>query len=154
MLVVVLIGVIFVLPNTITTSEQVPGSGQATEDTAADAEAPDDDDRPDRDSRVVAREDTEEVLGQLLSRMDTLERRAVQRWGGLRYKRAQEVYEQGDAAYLARDYAMASDKYREAIEIVDPLLGEVDDVFAATFANAQAALEVDRDRRSIAGRSR
>ncbi len=141
-LVVVLIGVIFILPNTITTSEQTPGSGQATEDTAADAEAPDDDDRPDRDSRVVAREDTEEVLGQLLSRMDTLERRAVQRWGGLRYKRAQEVYEQGDAAYLARDYAMASDKYREAIEIVDPLLGEVDDVFATTFANAQAALEV------------
>jgi len=129
-LVAVLIGVVFILPNAVTTDpdqpaaggEQVPGSGQAIEDTAADAEAPDGDDRPGRDARVVARGETEEVLGQLLSRMDILERRAVQRWGGLRYKQAQEVYEQGDAAYLARDYATASDRYREAIEIVDPLL--------------------------------
>jgi tetratricopeptide (TPR) repeat protein len=121
-------------------SEQVPGSGQATEDAEAGAEAQDDDDRPGRDARVVARSETEVVLGQLLSRMDTLERRAVQRWGGLHYKRAQEIYAQGDAAYLARDYATASDKYREAIEIVDPLLTEVDDIFATTLANAQAAL--------------
>ena len=148
-LVVVLIGVVFILPNTISTGpdqptaggEQAPGSGQATEATAADAEAPDGDNRPGRDARVVARDETEVVLGQLLSRMDTLERRAVQRWGGLRYKQAQEIYEQGDAAYLARDYATASDKYLEAIEIVDPLLDEVDDVFATTFASATAALE-------------
>ena len=146
-LVAVLIGVVFILPNTISTGpdeptaagEQAPGSGQAIEDTAADADG---DDRPGRDARVVARDETDEVLGQLLSRMDTLERRAVQRWGGLRYKQAQEVYEQGDAAYLARNYATASDKYLEAIEIVDPLLDEVDGVFATTFANAQAALEV------------
>ena len=149
-LVAVLIGVVFILPNAVTTdpdqpaagSGQVPGTGQAIEDTAADAETPDGDDRPGRDARVVARGETEEVLGQLLSRMDILERRAVQRWGGLSYKQAQEVYEQGDAAYLARDYATASDRYREAIEIVDPLLVEVDDVFATTFENAQAALEV------------
>jgi len=140
-LVAILIGVVFLLPNTVTTElEQAPASGQATEDASAGAEAQDDDDRPGRDARVVARSETEEVLGQLLSRMDTLERRAVQRWGGLRYKRAQEIYEQGDAAYLARDYATASDKYREAIDIVDPLLGEVDEIFATTFANAQAAL--------------
>ena len=147
-LVVILIGVVFVLPNTVIKdadqptagSEQSPASGQATEDAAAGAEAQDDDHGPGRDARVVARSETEVVLGQLLSRMDTLERRAVQRWGGLRYKRAQEIYEQGDAAYLARDYATASDKYREAIDIVDPLLGEVDDIFATTFANAQAAL--------------
>jgi len=148
-LIATLIGVVFVLPNAVTTdpdqltvgSEQALGSGQATEGTAADAEPPDGDDRPGRDARVVARSDTEDVLGQLLSRMDILERRAVQRWGGLRYKQALEVYEQGDVAYLARDYATASDRYREAIEIVDPLLVEVDDVFATTFENAQAALE-------------
>jgi len=140
-LVAILIGVVFILPDTVTTElEQAPVSGQATEDASAGAGAQDDDDRPGRDARVIARSETEEVLGQLLSRMDTLERRAVQRWGGLRYKRAQEIYEQGDTAYLARDYATASDKYREAIDIVDPLLGEVDEIFATTFANAQAAL--------------
>jgi tetratricopeptide (TPR) repeat protein len=73
--------------------------------------------------------------------MDTLESRAVQRWGGLRFARAQAVYAEGDEAYLARDYAAASQKYREAIEIVEPLLDEVDKVFESTYAEARAALE-------------
>jgi tetratricopeptide (TPR) repeat protein len=77
----------------------------------------------------------------LLSKMDTLESRAVQRWGGLRFARAQAVYAEGDEAYLARDYATASQKYREAIEIVEPLLDEVDKVFESTYAEARAALE-------------
>ena len=94
-----------------------------------------------RDERVQARAETEEVLGELLSKMETLEQRAVQRWGGLRFKQAQAVYEEGDAAYLARDYDIAREEYAAAIEILDPLLEEVDQVFATTFAEAQAALE-------------
>jgi tetratricopeptide (TPR) repeat protein len=73
--------------------------------------------------------------------METLERRAVQRWGGLRFKRAQAVYAEGDKAYLARDYATAGEKYGEAIVIVEPLLDEVDRVFARTLTDAQAALD-------------
>ena len=94
-----------------------------------------------RDARVRERSDTDEVLGELLSKMETLESRAVQRWGGLRFKQAQAVYAQGDTAYLARDYDIAAEKYGEAVTLVDPLLDEVDQVFATTFSEAQTALD-------------
>jgi len=94
-----------------------------------------------RDARVRGRADTDAILGQLLSKMETLENRAVQRWGGLRFKQAQAVYADGDEAYLARDYDVAVSKYSEAIELVDPLLEEVEQVFADTYAEAQAALD-------------
>ena len=149
-LLAILIGVVFFLPDTVTTdksdvvvvenqeSGQVeqqnkPGSGVGFTENV--------DDLSGRDVRVQARADTEEILGELLSKMETLENRAVQRWGGLRFRQAQAVYAEGDAAYLARDYELASQKYAEAIKIVEPLLDEVDQLFATTFADARAALD-------------
>ncbi len=152
-LLVLLLGVVFLLPKTV--DKPAPESAAGTDEAPA-ATAPAATDRPrqpevgfsenvedlsGRDQRVQDRAATEEVLGELLAKMDTLESRAVQRWGGLRFARAQAVYAEGDEAYLARDYATASRKYREAIDIVEPLLDEVDKVFAATYAEAQAALE-------------
>ena len=151
-LLLLLVGVVFLLPGTVEEPAAVPAAGtQSPQDTAAPAagelEQPAVDfsenveDLSGRDQRVQDRASTEEILGELLAKMDTLENRAVQRWGGLRFARAQAVYAEGDQAYLARDYAGASQKYREAIEIVEPLLDEVDKVFAATYAEARAALE-------------
>ena len=93
-----------------------------------------------RDERVQARAATEEVLGQLLAKLEVLEGRAVPRWGGLPYTRAQAAYAAGDALYLQRDYAAATQKYLEAIELVDPLLEEADRVFDAAMADGEAAL--------------
>ena len=142
-LLLLLIGVVFLLPKTVSTdSEDAQPAVEQSADAAQDAQSDDDvAATPDRDERVVARADTEAVLGQLLSKMATLESRAVQRWGGLRFKQAQELYDAADAAYLARDYATASDLYAEAIAAVDPLLDEVDAIFAKTFGEAQAALQ-------------
>ena len=151
-LLLLLLGVIFLLPKTV----DRPAGEPAADATAPEAEAPattesqtrpgvdfseNVEDLSGRDQRVQDRAATEEVLGELLAKMDTLESRAVQRWGGLRFARAQAVYGEGDEAYLARDYATASQKYREAIEIVEPLLDEVDKVFESTYAEARAALE-------------
>jgi hypothetical protein len=142
-LVLILIGVVFVLPSTVSTDKDQPTDDiERAADEERETETVDEEVAlPDRDERVVARSDTEAVLGQLLSKMATLEGRAVQRWGGLRFKQAKEIYDAGDAAYLARDYATASEKYGDAITAIDPLLDEVDDVFAKTFSDAQAALE-------------
>lgn len=150
LLLAILLGVVFLLPATV---EDLPEAGVAeTEQT----EAPVVETGPrgrgvgftenvesleGRDERVVQRAETEAVLGELLSKMDLLDKRAVQRWGGLRYRQAQAVYSQGDEAYLDRNYGLAISKYREAIEIVDPLIEEVDVVFEKTFADARAALE-------------
>ncbi len=145
LLIALLLGVVFILPDTVSTVDEPARSREAPlvgTEAEADAGAGIDAEPtlPERDVRVVARAETEAVLGQLLSMMSTLEKRAVQRWGGLRYKQAQELYAAGDTAYLARDYATARAKYRETMEVVEPLLDEVDAVFASTLRDAQAAL--------------
>ena len=151
-LLLLLLGVVFLLPRTVEEPAAVPAAGTQTP-SAEEVPAAAGQDKPDvdfsenvedlsgRDQRVQDRASTEEILGELLAKMDTLESRAVQRWGGMRFARAQAVYAEGDAAYLDRDYAAASQKYREAIDIVEPLLDEVDRVFEATYAEARAALE-------------
>ena len=151
-LLVLLLGVVFLLPRAVEKPAAVPAADTTAQDEGPQAETGVEkkssvefnenlDDLSGRDQRVQDRASTEEVLGELLAKMDTLESRAVQRWGGLRFARAQAVYAEGDEAYLARDYAAASQKYREAIEIVEPLLDEVDKVFESTYAEARAALE-------------
>jgi tetratricopeptide (TPR) repeat protein len=148
-LVLLLLGVIFLLPKTVEEERTAP---VATETEAGEADeagrrrsgvefTENVDDLSGRDERVQARADTERVLGELLSRMETLESRAVQRWGGLRFKQAQSLYAEGDAAYLDRNYAEATDKYRQAIEIVEPLLQQVDRVFAEALDSGLEALE-------------
>jgi tetratricopeptide (TPR) repeat protein len=150
-LIAVLIGVVFVLPHAVEESQppppaaepgaaaasgnekQVPGSKVDSGEDTQEMEG--------HDERVRSRADTDAVLGELLSKIDTLNKRAVERWGGLPFKQAKAVYADGDKAYLARDYDTATAKYRQAIEMLDPLLERVDDVFAKTMSDAQAALE-------------
>jgi len=150
-LLIVLLGVVFLLPKTVTREPTQPLIDAGPEEAAPTTDAgtgetgvefnENIEDLSGRDQRVQDRGATEEVLGELLAKMDTLEGRAVQRWGGLRFSRAQSVYAEGDEAYLARDYATAAEKYREAIEVVEPLLDEVDRVFDTTLAEARRALE-------------
>ncbi|NIL94397.1 MAG: protein kinase [Woeseiaceae bacterium] len=139
-LIALLIGVVFFLPQPEPTAREDAADTAETSE-AGDAAAGTERAPPQRDARVVARADTDAVLGQLLSKMDTLENRAVQRWGGLRFSQAQAVYAEGDEAYLARDYATASEKYAEAIDLLDPLLDEVEQVFENTLSEARAALD-------------
>jgi len=99
------------------------------------------DDFTKRTRQVRAKHDTEQALGELLSKLETLEARAVGRWGGQVYVEAQEVYADGDRAYLQRNYKLAAEKYEEAITIIDPLLEQVDVVFEETMNYGRTALE-------------
>ncbi len=149
LLLVLLLGVVFFLPKTVQQPESAPAPVPVTAEPAA--ETPDADAEPAapespvdalsrRDERVQARAATEEVLGQLLAKLEVLEERAVPRWGGLPYTRAQAAYEAGDAAYLQRDYAAATARYQEAITLVDPLLEQADRVFDKAMVDGEAAL--------------
>ncbi|NIA28233.1 MAG: hypothetical protein GWP02_09265, partial [Desulfobulbaceae bacterium] len=149
-LLAILVAVVFVLPASVTNDAPVHVEAQDQETAEGATEmrrksqvdfTENVDDLRGRDDRVKARADTEAVLGGLLSKMNTLEERAVQRWGGLRFRQAQAVYAEGDAAYLERDYDLATQKYQQATTIIEPLLNEVDNVFSKTLADAQAALE-------------
>lgn len=145
-LVLLLAGVVFLLPNSVdqvppVTDMPTPTDAPATPSPEATPPDPSPAATPDRDDRVEARQATEAVLGRLLAAKETLEGRAVQRWAGARYEQAMAAYEAGDAAYLARDYAVATEEYQRALESFEPLLEDVDRVFRATLDAAEDALE-------------
>ena len=142
-LLLALIGVIFLLPKTVINDGLPPQAGTGSEEELAprvDTDAVDPE-LPERDVRVQSREQTDQILGRLLSRMRTLEGRAVQRWGGVAYKRAVAAYAAGDAAYLDNEYANAADRYQEAHDALEPLLDQVDIVFATALADAEQAID-------------
>ena len=106
-LILVLLGVVFLLPRAVDRDPAEPVAGTPVEeDVTTESEIDRDDgdvgfnenieDLSGRDQRVQDRGATEEILGELLSKMDVLEGRAVQRWGGVRYARAQAIYGEGD----------------------------------------------------------
>lgn len=145
-LLLLLLGVVFYLPDRVadapptesaepSAAETEPAPETATVPGAGSELSP-----PSRDARVESRQATEVVLGRLLSMMQTLEARAVQRWGGLRYAQGRSAYEAGDQAFLDRDYETASAGYGRAIELLEPLLDEVNAVFAAALADGLSAL--------------
>lgn len=94
-----------------------------------------------REDRLRLKYDTEQALGELLSKLETLESRAVGRWGGQSFKDAQQIYADGDREYLRRNYRVAGQKYKEAITIVEPLIDKVDEVFDETMDSGRSALE-------------
>ncbi len=154
-LVALLLAVVFLLPGTVDDDLEPavldePAVAEPAEEIEADAEPPPEEAAPARDERVVAREDAEAVLGELLAKQRTLEGRAVPRWGGLAWRQGSEAYEAGDQAYLAQDYATAIERYEEAIELIDPLLNEVDVVFRRTLNDAGEALESGDTREAVA----
>jgi hypothetical protein len=82
---------------------------------------------------------TDDTLGDLLSQLERLRYRAIDRWGGQEYLDAVDVYAEGDAAYLARNYRLAGERYREASRLLEPFFDRIDSVFEETLANAKEA---------------
>ena len=99
-LITVLLGVVFLLPKTVDEEGTAAVADETTEaaDPAADekqkpgaAFSENVEDLSGRDERVQSRAETETVLGELLSKLETLANRAVRRWGGLRCRQARGV---------------------------------------------------------------
>lgn len=87
------------------------------------------------------RYNVEMILGELLSDFETLERRSVQRWAQVPYRRARDFYAQGDAAFLKRNWAAAEVHYLDALSVLEPLFDRVEPEFEKALAAAKAAFE-------------
>ncbi len=84
---------------------------------------------------------TDSALGDLLSQLERLRFRAIDRWGGQEYLDALDVYAEGDQAYVDRNYRLAGDKYRQASRQLEPFFARIEKVFEETLAAAQAAFD-------------
>jgi tetratricopeptide (TPR) repeat protein len=84
---------------------------------------------------------TDEALGDLLSQLERLRYRAIDRWGGQDYLDAVDVYAEGDRAYVGRNYRLAGERYRTASKMLEPFFDRIGKVFEETLAAAKAAFE-------------
>ena len=84
---------------------------------------------------------TDNSLGDLLSQLERLRYRAIDRWGGQPYLDAVDVYGQGDEAYISRNYTLAGEKYRQATEMLKPFFSQIEAVFEQSMAGGKEALE-------------
>ena len=144
LLLVAFLGVIFWLPDAVERSSRDgstaadPAAPAATD--AADTEATATEAPPTADSSdPVVKTATDETLGELLSKLERLKLRGIERWGGQSYLEAIALYEQGDRAFLDRDYRLAGERYRAAIEKLDPFFGRIDLEFRETLETAEQA---------------
>jgi tetratricopeptide (TPR) repeat protein len=178
-LVIVLLGVVFLLPDAVDQGVQVspPAAENALPEmqdpVAADAPATGEDDLVSPENRVSRnyvpentaldnerilfnesdadysglddegklRFNVEGILGELLSDFETLERRGVERWAPVQYKRAQDFYKKGDDAYLRKDWSVAEIAYLDALTILEPLFDQVEPEFEKALSGAKAAFD-------------
>lgn len=93
------------------------------------------------DSAARVKAATDDALGDLLSQLERLRFRAIDRWGGQEYLDAVDVYAEGDQAYLGRNYRLAGERYRTASDMLAPFFDRIDGVFQDTLVAAIAAFE-------------
>lgn len=93
------------------------------------------------DAEGRARFSAEQTLGELLSAFEVLEARGVERWASVEYRKAKDVYAEGDKAYLAKEFAYAEQKYLDAIAGLEPLYDRIEPTFLKAYGDAELAFE-------------
>jgi tetratricopeptide (TPR) repeat protein len=88
------------------------------------------------DKEGRARLDAETTVGELLSAFEVLELRGVDRWAPREYRAARELYADGDAAYLKKDFAYAEEFYLASLTVLEPLYDRIEPTFDEAYAGA------------------
>ncbi len=93
------------------------------------------------DDEARARLNAESTLGELLSALEVLEGRGVERWAAREHGEASELYSSGDRAYLKKDFAYAEELYLGALTVLEPLYERIEPTFDKAYADAELAFE-------------
>jgi tetratricopeptide (TPR) repeat protein len=88
-----------------------------------------------------ARFNAELTLGELLSALEILESRGIERWAVREHRSAREMYKSGDEAYLEKDFAYAEELYLGALTVLDPLYDKIEPTFQKAYSDAVFAFE-------------
>ncbi|MEC8179644.1 MAG: hypothetical protein VX072_08260, partial [Pseudomonadota bacterium] len=83
----------------------------------------------------------QEILEQMLARMETLEDRAVELWGAEALTKSRAMAEAGDDAFLAQEYEAAQTLYADALTALDALIARGEALYLEQLTRAQAAIE-------------
>ena len=83
----------------------------------------------------------QEILEQMLARVETLEGRAVELWGAEALAEGRAMAEAGDDAFLTQEYEAAQTLYADALSALDALIAHGETLYAAQLTAARAAIE-------------
>jgi hypothetical protein len=118
-----------------------PAAAESEDAAAQAAETESSEPGPDPATRLQQRDAAEAILAKLLSAIDVLDRRGVTAWGGATYREARSLYEAGDRAYLAQDYALAGEQYAEALGLYEALVERIEPTYREAMQAGAEALE-------------
>jgi tetratricopeptide (TPR) repeat protein len=83
--------------------------------------------------------ETETLLAALLTQQRRLAELRAESWGGESWQRYSELGKSGDDAYLAKDFAVSTASYRDAIAVGEELLGRSVQIVDSALAAAEQA---------------
>lgn len=135
-LIALLLGVIFILPNTVNqpTSQSAAGNTQ-TALPSGKAESP-----WSEAQRAKQRREAQTVLAEILKLQRSLEEKNVKRWAELDYQDAMDTAAAGDDFYRLREFSKAQQQYRDSLAKFNSLADSVDPKYEAFMLSGQSGL--------------
>ena len=115
---VVLFGVFFLLPGSVTVQLNSEQNSQTISEKPADVVAPPD--SPWSDAQLAKqRREAQEVLSQILSIQTKLEAKKVELWAQSAFSQAMDTAASGDVQYRQRNFSQAQNNYKDALNQFD-----------------------------------
>lgn len=145
-LVLLLLGVFFVLPNTIE-----PVDKEVVADAVKPAKPAGNIESPWRDAQLAKeRREAQEILSEMLKLQTSLEDKAVEQWATDAYKQALETATSADTLYRQREFTQAQGQYREALNQFNALLTQAVQVFSESLTEGATAVEAGEAEQALA----
>tara|TARA_Y100000389_G_C17467844_1_gene527343 strand:+ start:1848 stop:4163 length:2316 start_codon:yes stop_codon:yes gene_type:complete len=101
------------------------------------------------DDDKLYKKNAEIVLGEYISALEILESRGIKRWALNDFNKSKNIYANADLAYLEKNFTLAEDLYRNALEILEPLYNRIDPIFQKSLVDGAAALEAGKSKEAI-----
>jgi tetratricopeptide (TPR) repeat protein len=146
LLLVLVGGVIFILPNYVSPpTPDVTKIAVTTAAPAGPAETP-----FEEAQRLRARQEAQTALEPLLALQDELERQGVARWAETPFNEAIALARQGDEAYAAQDYAKARDLYQNSLARLQDINTSEDTLYTTAMQQGTSAYEAGDTQAAVA----
>ena len=129
--------VIFVLPGSINSNKNIESSTAYKNNITENIEI-------ENESLIIEmRLKADEALGKLVSMIDSLQERGIEKWGGLTYQDIKNNYKAGDSLYLNGKFEAAQEKYVDAFNVLNMLSEQTNEILMQNLNAGKKALKND-----------
>lgn len=145
-----LLGVFFILPNNVETVEitTLAPSEQLSEEEKIQQQAPPD--SPWSDAQLAKqRREAQEILSKVIDVQEKLEQKQVKQWAPDQFEQAMQTTASGDELYRIRDFDQAQARYKEGLKQFTNLHNQANGVFEQQMQQGSTAIKNAQPRQAI-----